>query len=192
MKPRREIHRGETNGENGRANEIPRSRFSSDLPPPSLALSLSLFDLFLLFWRLLLFHPVDRTRPRQRRAFPVGEARPTLRRRIFKREENSLSVSSARPLSPSRRGREGEARGWQCGLFAEKSHSVGRAAAARITLFARRRAGAGGCCEGRGEGEIGYGGAEQKAPSTHAPNFGKHLADSRRSFSPPPPSPPRS
>lgn len=51
-------------------------------------LSLSLFDLFLLFCQLLLFRPVDRTRPRQRRAFPVGEARSTLRRRIFKREGN--------------------------------------------------------------------------------------------------------
>lgn len=30
-------------------------------------------------------------------------------------------------------------RRWKCGLFAEKSHSVGRAAAARITLFARGR-----------------------------------------------------
>jgi len=38
----------------------------------------------------------------------------------------------------------------------------------------------------RGE-KMGYEEGEQKAPSTHVPNFGKHLADSRRSFSPSPP-----
>lgn len=59
-------------------------------------LSFSLFPLdrtpfFLFLRRLLLFRFADRAHPRQRRAFPVGEAPanvPTLRRRIFKREEN--------------------------------------------------------------------------------------------------------
>jgi len=48
-------------------------------------------------------------------------------------------------------------------LFAEKSHSVGRAAAARITLFARGRDGA----EGMGEGWAGGEGKERKKRRAH-------------------------
>lgn len=81
---------------------------------------------------------------------------------------------------------EGGTRGWQCGLFAEKSHSVGSEPQLRASH----------CLRGvgpesrmlRGEKKeieyVGGKGEQKAAPSTHAPNFGKHLADSRRSFSP--------
>jgi len=138
----REIHQVETNG--GRM--VAQMKFRDFHRTLFLfVLCLSLRDLFLLFRWLLLFPPVDRSRPRQRRAFPVGEARSTLRRRIFK-ARGKLTLYPALPLSPSRGRNAGG--GWQCGLFAEKSHSVGRAAAARITLFARGRTRVG-CCEGR-------------------------------------------
>lgn len=148
---------------------------SLSLPPPHPSLSSISSSFF--FCQLLLFRPVDRTRPRQRRAFSVGEARPTLRRRIFKREENSLCIQPSlfRPRA------EGGTRGWQCGLFAEKSHSR-REPQLRASHCLR----GGGPEQNTARGEEGdrRGGGEQKAPSTHAPNFGKHLADSRRSFSP--------
>lgn len=148
-------------GENSRANEIPRSRFSSrSLSPPrhyphAPSLIPSSF-----FRYLLLFRSADRTRPQQRRAFPAGEARRA-DEYLSERKTNSRSAPTLSRLPPSfalsrpslhgvrSPGGKKLARGWKCGLFAEKSHSVGRAAAARITLFARGRAG----CKGlRGEG----------------------------------------
>lgn len=95
-------------GENSRANEIPRSRFSSrSLSPPrhyphAPSLIPSSF-----FRYLLLFRSADRTRPQQRRAFPAGEARRA-DEYLSERKTNSrsarppfpASASLVRPLSP--------------------------------------------------------------------------------------------
>lgn len=92
-------------GENSRANEIPRSRFSSrSLSPPrhyphAPSLIPSSF-----FRYLLLFRSADRTRPQQRRAFPAGEARRA-DEYLSERKTNSRSAPTlsrlCHPRSPS-------------------------------------------------------------------------------------------
>lgn len=177
--PPREIHQGETNGENGRANEIPRSRFSSDSPSLSPLLS-SIFSSFF-FASFFYFAPstehVHGSGEHFRSARPGGRYAGE-----YLSERKTLSVSSPSPFALAPR----EERGGGSAVCLRKKVTPSGAAAARITLFARGRARAE-YCEGkrRSEGERGEGEGKQKAPSTHAPNFGKHLADSRRSFSPP-------
>lgn len=145
--------------ERGRANEIPRSRFSLGAPRafhrpfsflsrgPSSSLSVSLSSFF--FW-LAPFISLRRQNTSTAAESISGRRGPPRRRcageYLSERKTNSVSTTLILPacsvstrLLPSPTHPLAR-RGWKCGLFAEKSHSVGRAAAARITLFARGRA----------------------------------------------------
>jgi len=189
----------EGSGENNRANEIPRSRFSSSSLPP----------LFFLSFLVTFFYFAARKRNTSAAAGSVsGPARSGHRARrcageyLSERKTNSTFLSPSLSLSLTPRPSssslaERVARGgrrWKCGLFAEKSHSVGRAAAARITLFARGRDGVGGRgrewgneeTEGGGMGRTGEGSKKRRAhtrrssPNIYGDLFAPSALDSAR------------